>query len=134
METRDIRRGEIYFADFPNTIGSEQSGNRPVLIVQNDIGNMHSPTVIAAAITSQNKKKHLPTHVWIGYLPGAWSDSIVLTEQIKTIDKRRLEQYVTKLDEAKMELVDQALEISVGLKPINSLNPENSEPNKEDHQ
>ena len=70
--------------------------------------------------------------MWIGYLPGAWSDSIVLTEQIKTIDKRRLEQYVTKLDEKEMELVNQALEISVGLKPINSLNPKNSEPNKED--
>jgi len=110
-----VERGDVYFADFPDTIGSEQSGVRPVVIIQNDIGNKFSPTVIAAAITSRSHKRYLPTHVWIGNLPGSWADSIVLTEQIKTIDKRRLGEYITKLGEGKMSHINRALEISIGL-------------------
>ncbi|MBQ4538883.1 MAG: type II toxin-antitoxin system PemK/MazF family toxin [Oscillospiraceae bacterium] len=110
-----VERGDVYFADFPNTIGSEQSGIRPIVIIQNNIGNKFSPTVIAAAITSRSHKHHLPTHVWIGNLPGSWTDSIVLTEQIKTLDKKRLRAYVTKLDSYKMGKIDRALEISIGL-------------------
>lgn len=113
-----VYRGEVYYADLQPVVGSEQGGMRPVLIIQNDIGNQHSPTVIAAAITSRKNKPRLPTHVWIGNLPGSWSDSIVLTEQVRTIDKSRLEERITKLNKKKMKRVDQALAISFGIKPI----------------
>ena len=111
-----IKRGDIYYADLSPVIGSEQGGVRPVLIVQNDVGNKYSPTVIAAAITSQTDKSRLPTHIDI--LPehcGLSRDSVVLLEQIRTIDKRRLKQKITHLDEEAMARVDQGTKVSLGL-------------------
>ncbi len=110
-----FRRGEIYFADLNPVIGSEQGGVRPVLIIQNDIGNKFSPTVIVSAITSQLSKAKLPTHIElpsdVSHLP---KNSVVLLEQIRTLDKRRLKEKVTKLDEKKMKEVNRALLISLG--------------------
>ncbi len=111
-----IRRGEIYYANLSPVVGSEQGGRRPVLIVQNDVGNRYSPTVIVAAITAQITKGKLPTHV---ELPAAdchlERDSVVLLEQLRTIDKRRLKEKITSLQEDYMARVDEALNISVGL-------------------
>lgn len=112
----NIKRGDIYYADLSPVVGSEQGGIRPVLIVQNDIGNRFSPTVIAAAITSQRDKAKLPTHIKLNSVEsGLARDSIVLLEQIRTIDKQRLKEKLGKLDETSMELVNQALSISFGL-------------------
>ena len=112
----DIKRGEVYYADLSPVVGSEQGGTRPVLIVQNDTGNKHSPTVIAAAITSQTGKARLPTHISIaGGSVGLSKDSIILLEQIRTIDKRRLREHMGRLDDAHMSLVDDAIAISFGL-------------------
>lgn len=111
-----IHRGEIYYADLSPVIGSEQGGVRPVLIVQNDVGNKHSPTVIAAAITSQKEKARLPTHIEVdGGHCGLAKDSVVLLEQIRTIDKRRLKERMGELDDGAMSLVNNALSISFGL-------------------
>lgn len=111
-----IRRGDIFYADLSPVIGSEQGGIRPVLIVQNDTGNKHSPTVIAAAITSQTSKARLPTHINIaGGSVGLTKDSIILLEQVRTIDKRRLREHMGKLDDAHMALVDDAIAVSLGL-------------------
>lgn len=111
-----IRRGDIYYADLSPVVGSEQGGVRPVLIVQNDIGNRYSPTVIAAAITSQKTKSNLPTHIELpARSTGLQKDSIVLLEQIRTIDKHRLKEKMGKLDERSMEMVDEAIGISFGL-------------------
>jgi mRNA interferase MazF len=111
-----IKRGDIYYADLSPVIGSEQGGVRPVLVVQNDVGNKYSPTVIAAAITSQINKAKLPTHIEIGALEyGLAKDSVILLEQIRTIDKRRLREKIGHLDEELMEKVNSALEISFGL-------------------
>jgi len=111
-----IKRGEIYYADLSPVIGSEQGGTRPVLIVQNDIGNQYSPTTIVAAITSQVSKAKLPTHVELERETcGLEKDSVVLAEQVRTIDKRRLKEKVSTLSEDIMEKIDQALEISLGL-------------------
>ncbi len=111
-----VKRGEIYYADLSPVVGSEQGGIRPVLIVQNDIGNKHSPTVIAAAITSQKDKSKLPTHIGISAsCCGLAKDSIVLLEQIRTIDKKRLKERMGVLDTPAMEQVDNALSISFGL-------------------
>ncbi|PYG88195.1 mRNA interferase MazF [Ruminiclostridium sufflavum DSM 19573] len=111
-----IKRGDIYYADLSPVIGSEQGGVRPVLVVQNDVGNKYSPTVIAAAITSQINKAKLPTHIEIGALEyGLAKDSVILLEQIRTIDKRRLREKIGHLDEELMEKVNDALEISFGL-------------------
>ena len=111
-----VRRGEIYYADLSPVVGSEQGGIRPVLIVQNDIGNRHSPTVIAAAITSQKDKAKLPTHIPVrADSCGLTKDSIVLLEQIRTIDKRRLKDRMGALDGASMTRIDDALQISFGL-------------------
>ena len=111
-----VKRGEIYYADLSPVVGSEQGGVRPVLIVQNDIGNRFSPTVIAAAITSRQSKAKLPTHI---PLPsgnsGLTRDSIVLLEQIRTIDKRRLRERMGHVDEAAMSRIDHALSVSFGL-------------------
>jgi mRNA interferase MazF len=111
---QEIKRGDIYYADLSPVVGSEQGGTRPVLIVQNNIGNKYSPTVIVSAITSQLTKAKIPTHIELpanAYnLP---KDSVVLCEQIRTIDKRRLGQKVTSLDEQKMKQVNKALFISV---------------------
>ena len=111
-----IRRGDIYYADISPVIGSEQGGVRPVLIVQNDIGNKYSPTVIAAAITSQINKAKLPTHIEIGALEyGLAKDSVILLEQIRTIDKKRLREKIGHLDDELMYKVNDALEVSFGL-------------------
>jgi mRNA interferase MazF len=112
-------RGDIYFADLSPVIGSEQGGFRPVLIIQNDIGNKYSPTVIISAITSQIQKARLPTHVELSARDsGLDKDSVLLLEQVRTIDKRRLKRRVTRLQEELMRKVDDALAISVGLRPV----------------
>ncbi len=111
-----IRRGEIYYAELNPVVGSEQGGTRPVLVIQNDIGNQYSPTTIVAAITSQISKAKLPTHVEVtARRSGLERDSVILTEQIRTIDKSRLKEKVTVLDEETMVRVNQALEVSLGL-------------------
>jgi len=114
-----IKRGDIFYADLSPVIGSEQGGIRPVLIVQNDVGNKYSPTVIAAAITSQINKAKLPTHIEISAQEyGLPKDSVILLEQIRTIDKRRLREKVDHLDDELMEKVNEALIISFGLTDI----------------
>lgn len=114
-----IRRGDVFYADLSPVVGSEQGGVRPVLVVQNDIGNRYSPTTIVSAITSQISKARLPTHVELpARESGLDRDSVILLEQIRTIDKRRLRQRVTHLGEEIMERVNEALAISVGLKEI----------------
>ena len=111
-----VKRGDIYYADLSPVIGSEQGGLRPVLIVQNDIGNRYSPTVIAAAITSRMSKAKLPTHIDIhaGEV-GLSKDSVILLEQIRTLDKRRLKEKMGHLDDAVMNHVNTAIAISFGL-------------------
>ena len=111
---KDIKRNEIYYADLSPIVGSEQGGVRPVLVIQNDIGNKFSPTTIVAAITSRQNKAKLPTHIEITENVFE-KDSIVLLEQIRTVDKRRLKEYVGKLDNGTMERVNKAISISVGL-------------------
>lgn len=109
-----IKRGEIYFADLSPVVGSEQGGVRPVLVVQNDIGNKYSPTVIAAAITSKLDKAKLPTHIEVGAEYGLPKNSVILMEQIRTLDKKRLKDKIGQLDNFKMHQVDNALMISLG--------------------
>lgn len=112
-----IKRGEIYFAQLNPVIGSEQGGVRPVLVVQNDIGNQYSPTTIILAITAQINKAKLPTHVELkANMYGLERDSVVLAEQIRTIDKTRLKQRIAVLKVETMQKVDQALMVSLGLK------------------
>ena len=111
-----VRRGDIFYADLSPVVGSEQGGMRPVLIVQNDTGNRHSPTVIAAAITSQTGKAKLPTHIeLIGADCGLTRDSVIRLEQIRTIDKSRLRERMGRLDDATMKAVDNAISVSFGL-------------------
>ena len=111
-----IKRGDIFYADLSPVVGSEQGGIRPVLIVQNDVGNRYSPTVIAAAITSQHDKTELPTHIKVNAVSsGLAKDSIVLLEQVRTIDKRRLKEKMGTLDTSSMGKVDMALSVSFGL-------------------
>lgn len=111
-----VKRGDIYYADLSPVVGSEQGGIRPVLIVQNDMGNKHSPTVIAAAITSQKEKSKLPTHIELHSQGcGLSRDSVVLLEQIRTIDKKRLKEKMGKIDDGSMENINKALTISFGL-------------------
>ncbi|NLL06354.1 MAG: type II toxin-antitoxin system PemK/MazF family toxin [Clostridiaceae bacterium] len=111
-----IKRGDIFYADLSPVIGSEQGGIRPVLIVQNDIGNKYSPTVIASAITSQINKAKLPTHIELNAKDyGLPKDSVILLEQIRTIDKRRLREKIGHLDDELMEKVNDALTVSFGL-------------------
>ena len=111
----NVRRGDIYYADLSPVVGSEQGGVRPVLIVQNDVGNRYSPTVIAAAITSQTGKARLPTHIEVHTDSGLAKSSIVLLEQIRTLDKRRLKNRMGHLDDETMTLVNDALSVSFGL-------------------
>ena len=112
-----IRRGDIFYADLRPVVGSEQGGIRPVLIIQNDVGNLHSPTVICAAITSKMNKAKLPTHIALSSAVYALpKDSVVLLEQIRTIDKQRLREKLCCLDDAMMRRVDRSLLISLGLK------------------
>ena len=111
-----VKRGDIYYADLSPVVGSEQGGIRPVLIVQNDIGNRFSPTVIAAAITSQRTKAKLPTHIELDAEDcGLSKNSIILLEQIRTIDKQRLRERMGRLNDFSMQKVDHALSISFGL-------------------
>ena len=111
-----VKRGDIYYADLSPVVGSEQGGLRPVLIIQNDVGNRYSPTVIAAAITSRMGKTRLPTHIDIyADKAGLSKDSVILLEQIRTLDKRRLKEKMGHLDEAVMQRVDNAIAISFGL-------------------
>lgn len=111
-----IRRGDIFYADLSPVVGSEQGGTRPVLVLQNDIGNQYSPTTIIAAITSQISKAKLPTHIEIkANNSGLEKNSVILLEQIRTIDKSRLLEKVTTLNDDVMIKVNQAIEISLGL-------------------
>ena len=116
-----VKRGDIFYADLSPVIGSEQGGMRPVLIVQNDVGNKYSPTVIAAAITSRTGKTKLPTHIDVHYSAenvsdfGLARDSVILLEQVRTLDKRRLKEHIGHLDEHTMLKVNNALSVSFGL-------------------
>ena len=111
-----VKRGDIYYADLSPVVGSEQGGLRPVLIIQNDVGNRYSPTVIAAAITSRMGKTRLPTHIDIyAERAGLAKDSVILLEQIRTLDKRRLKEKMGHLDEGMMQAVNNAIAISFGL-------------------
>jgi mRNA interferase MazF len=111
-----VKRGDIYYADLSPVVGSEQGGVRPVLIVQNNVGNKFSPTVIAAAITSQINKAKMPTHIEIGAADyGLSKDSVILLEQVRTIDKKRLKERIGHLNENLMNRVNEAIEISLGL-------------------
>ena len=118
MDT-NVKRGDIFYADLSPVVGSEPGGTRPVLIVQTATGNKHSPTVIAAAITSQTGKARLPTHISLaGHDVGLYKDSVVLLEQIRTIDKRRLREHMGHADESVMNQVDSAIAVSFGLTGI----------------
>lgn len=111
-----VKRGDIYYANLSPVVGSEQGGHRPVLVIQNDVGNKYSPTVIVAAITSQISKAKLPTHVEVNAKQyNLEKDSVILLEQLRTIDKRRLREKVTHLSEEIMNKVDEAIRISIGL-------------------
>ena len=111
-----VKKGDLYFADLSPVVGSEQGGVRPVLVVQNDVGNKYSPTIIVAAVTSQMNKAKLPTHIELtGRNVGLTKDSVVLLEQIRTIDKRRLREHTGHADRSVMEQVDSALAVSFGL-------------------
>ena len=116
VENLVVKRGDIYYADLSPIIGSEQGGIRPVLLIQNDVGNRHSPTIICAAITSRMNKAKLPTHIEIS--SGRYhlvKDSVILLEQIRTIDKQRLREYVCHVDSRMMGKVNHAIQISLGL-------------------
>ena len=110
-----IKRGDIFYADLSPVVGSEQGGMRPVVIVQNDVGNRYSPTVIAAAVTSQVSKAKLPTHIEIHAGHGLDKDSVILAEQIRTLDKKRLKEQIGTLDEPELTQLNSALITSFGL-------------------
>ena len=111
-----VRRGDIFYADLSPVVGSEQGGVRPVVIVQNDVGNKHSPTVIAAAITSRTEKAKLPTHIEVmADRFGLAKDSVILLEQVRTIDKKRLKEKMGHLEDETMEKVNSAISVSFGL-------------------
>jgi mRNA interferase MazF len=116
LKSMDVKRGELYYADLSPVVGSEQGGVRPVLVVQNDVGNKYSPTVIAAAVTSRMNKAKLPTHIELpsASAPGLAKDSVILLEQIRTLDKRRLKERIGELTPATMSLVNKAILISLG--------------------
>lgn len=115
--SRTYKRGEIYYADLAHGVGSEQEGRRPVVVIQNDVGNKHSPTVIVAAVTTKafDKRKKLPVHYALDDETGLKAPSVVMLEQIRTLDKHRLEQYVGKLPPKQLKELNHALAISVGL-------------------
>ncbi len=115
---QSILRGQLYYADLNPVVGSEQGGIRPVLVIQNDVGNKHSPTVIVAAITSKSMNAILPTQHILPVQNGLDRESIVLLEQIRTIDKRRLKEHVGALGQGDMQAVDKALAVSVGLAAV----------------
>lgn len=115
-KTGYVYRGDLYYADLSPVVGSEQGGIRPVLVIQNDMGNKYSPTVIVAAITSRSTKAVIPTHVGLRRTPGGLKqDSTVLAEQIRTIDRNRLKEYIGHLDSGQMRGIDQAMLVSLGL-------------------
>ncbi|MFD1432657.1 type II toxin-antitoxin system PemK/MazF family toxin [Lacticaseibacillus yichunensis] len=119
MAEEEVRRGDVYFADLSPVVGSEQGGSRPVLVIQNNVGNHYSRTVIVAAITSRIDKPKMPTHVGlVEGVDGIERNSVVLLEQIRTIDKQRLQDKMTTLSQTKMVAVDQALAISVGIRQV----------------
>ena len=123
-----VKRGDIYYADLSPVVGSEQGGLRPVLIIQNDIGNRYSPTVIAAAITSRMGKTRLPTHIDIyADKVGLAKDSVILLEQIRTLDKRRLKEKMGHLDDALMNEVNTAIAVSFGLGQTAAITPDRTE-------
>lgn len=112
----EIQRGDMFYADLTPVVGSEQGGVRPVVIIQNDVGNQHSPTVIAAAITSRTEKRRMPTHIKLyGCHRGLHRDSVILLEQVRTIDRTRLREYIGRLNAATMQHVDHAIAVSFGL-------------------
>lgn len=116
---KEIKRGEMYYADLSPVIGSEQGGTRPILIIQNNVGNKHSSTtIIAAAITSKTDKSNLPTHLKLNNVKGLNKDSLLLLEQVRTIDRSRIKSYIGTLDENTMENVNKALCISLGLRYV----------------
>ena len=110
-----IRRGDLFFADLNPVVGSEQGGIRPVLVIQNDVGNHFSPTVVAAAITSRKAKNSLPTHILLENVPGLAPTSLLLLEQLRTIDRKRIRGYIGRISKEKMLEVDAALAISIGI-------------------
>ena len=110
-----IRRGDLFYADLNPVVGSEQGGIRPVLVIQNDVGNHFSPTVVAAAITSRKAKNSLPTHILLENVPGLAPTSLLLLEQLRTIDRKRLRGYIGLISKEKMLEVDAALAISIGI-------------------
>jgi mRNA interferase MazF len=111
-----VKRGDIYYANLSPVVGSEQGGHRPVLVIQNDVGNKYSPTIIVVAITSQISKAKLPTHVEINSKQSSLEkDSVILLEQLRTIDKRRLKEKVSHLSEDIMSMVDESIKVSLGL-------------------
>ncbi len=113
-----VRKGDIFFADLSPVVGSEQGGVRPVLVVQNDVGNRFSPTIIVAAVTSQTNKAKLPTHVPISAEGNGLSrDSVVLLEQLRTIDKKRLREHIGTVGTNVIDVVDEALSVSLGIEP-----------------
>lgn len=113
---KEIKRGELFYANLDPVIGSEQGGTRPVLIIQNDVGNKYSPTtIVVATITSKTGKSKLPTHVPLSHVPGLERDSLLLLEQLRTIDRSRLQSYIGRIDPETMKQVDQALAVSIGL-------------------
>lgn len=121
MAAKEVKRGDIFFADLSPVVGSEQGGKRPVLVIQNNIGNRFSPTVIIAAITAQIQKPKMPTHVGLkADQVGIEKDSVVLLEQIRTIDKQRLQDKVAHLNDEEMNQINQALRVSLGLTVIHS--------------
>ena len=110
-----IRRGDLFYAELNPVVGSEQGGIRPVLVIQNDVGNHFSPTVVAAAITSRKAKNSLPTHILLENVPGLAPTSLLLLEQLRTIDRKRLRGYIGRISKEKMLEVDAALAISIGI-------------------
>ncbi len=110
-----IRRGDLFYADLNPVVDSEQGGIRPVLVIQNDVGNHFSPTVVAAAITSRKAKNSLPTHILLENVPGLAPTSLLLLEQLRTIDRKRLRGYIGRISKEKMLEVDAALAISIGI-------------------
>lgn len=112
---KNYKRGQIYYADLSPVIGSEQGGTRPVLVIQNDMGNRYSTTLIVGCITTRTTKSKIPTHLWLDESCGLPKDSMVMLEQIRTIDKKRIKNYVGSISESDMKKVDKAIKISLGV-------------------
>ena len=113
---KEIKRGQIWYADLSPVVGSEQGGYRPVLIIQNDIGNKYSPTVIAAVVTTRKTKANLPTHIWLNNECGLPKESMVECEQVRTLDKKRLKSFMGQASQEVMREIDKGLKISLGVK------------------